>query len=99
RNSAKYLTTEWIWEVMNMRDRQRRSHLVPNTYRVFADDLNQILFGQKVTPIRRNANWFHFAAWGTETIGVNIRHKQGPQRLRDLSSWLARLLEPAAVRL
>src|ERR1700722_15552841 len=41
-----------------------------------------------------NANWFHFATWGTYTLGPNIRNDSAPQRLGSLPEAIRRRVTP-----
>jgi hypothetical protein len=96
------ISPEWIHQVFNLQDRTLRSHLVTYTYHVFANDLDRRIFGPRAEGVekkQRAVNWFNFASWATFTVGGNIRHDNGPQRLKDLPAWLARVIEPSSITL
>lgn len=45
-----------------------------------------------------NANWFHFATWGTAAVGQNIRSDRLPQRITELPASVRRWIAPLTLR-
>ena len=85
----------WIHEVLTTPDTPLRTHRITLTYSIFAECLNELLFSAPTAV--SNANWFHFATWGTYTLGPNIRNDSAPQRLESLPSAVRRWVTPAII--
>lgn len=98
------LGIDWIEDVATTPDSDLRAHRIALTYHKFATALDDMLFGNESvreswsrsqTPRRVNANWFHFAMWGTLTVSQNISMDRPPQRLNaGLASSFRRALTP-----
>ena len=81
---------DWIEKVATTTDSDLRAHRIALTYYAFATKLDDELYGDDSvrnswkcsrTPPDVNANWFHFAMWGTLTVSQNISVDRAPQRL------------------
>jgi hypothetical protein len=96
----EYSARGWIQEVANTPDTPLRSHRITLTYSKLARCLDLLIFGNGDSVEHRqfqNANWFHFATWGTYTLGPNIRNDSAPQRLDTLPAMLRRRVAPAII--
>lgn len=93
--SGLLLNPKWILEVATTPDTPLRTHRITFTYSQLAGALNRMLFAEPhgVT----NANWFHFATWGTYTLGPNIRDDAAPQRLDSLPSAVRKRILPTII--
>jgi hypothetical protein len=108
-DGAFWLSEEWLTEVATTPENDLRAHRVALTYSKLAACLDDRIHGeesmQSVLRRRRhvgacNANWFHFATWGTVTITRNIASERPPQRIDTLPlAMLRRWLTPAVIRL
>lgn len=106
--SNDLLGLDWIKDVATTPDSDLRAHRIALTYHKFATALDDMLFGNESvreswqcsqTPRRVNANWFHFAMWGTLTVSQNIGTDRPPQRLNTgLASSLRRALTPTVAQ-
>jgi hypothetical protein len=103
------LTATWLDSVVGTPESDLRAHKVALTYSKFSGFLDDLVNGpqsmgnslqQGGTAEVWNANWFHFATWGTVTITRNIANDRPPQRIDRLPlSSLRRWLTPAVVQL
>jgi hypothetical protein len=104
------LSTDWLEGVIETPESDLRAHKVALTYSKLSGFLDDLINGsssvnarvkrQKKPPYPCNANWFHFATWGTVTITRNIANDRPPQRIDTLPlSSLRRWLTPAVVQL
>jgi hypothetical protein len=97
---------EWFKFVYNTADSDLRAHRIALTYYNLATNLDTALNGGKhcseraKDPLERlNANWFHFAMWGTLTVTQNVSNQRSPQRLNSgVPAPLRRRLTPAILR-
>ncbi len=88
------------------RDPSMRTHQIVLGYSLIAAQIDRRLFGDgdqivqgRIRPENVvNANWFHFATWGTATVSRNIRNERAPQRLDGLSQPIRRLVAPYLIR-
>ncbi len=102
----RFLQADWIKEVATTPDTPIRTHRITLTYSRLADALDYLLFrdpalgAMEATAAKdaaTNANWFHFATWGTYTLGPNIRDDSAPQRLDSLPSSLRKRVLPTII--
>ena len=102
---------DWIEETARTSDSSLRAHRIALTYSKLATLLDERLHGRHAvircwerseTPEARyvNANWFHFALWGTLTVTQNIGSDRPPQRLNAglFPLSLRRMLTPAVAQ-
>jgi len=97
----------WIKKVATTRDSDLRAHRIALTYSTLGTYLDFLINGvdsvsaslaKSQSPKICNANWFHFATWGTLTVTQNIGTDRPPQRLNvGLGMSLRRRLTPAVV--
>lgn len=101
------LDPAWIEEVARTPDNDLRAHRVALTYSRLALHLDDLIHGEESvrnagtasSPAPCNANFFHFATWGTLTVTQNIGTDRPPQRLNvGLASLLRRGLTPAVLQ-
>jgi hypothetical protein len=101
------LTKEWIEAVARTADNDLRAHRIALTYSRLALHLDDLIHGDRSVRSRvqsprsdtANANFFHFATWGTLTVSQNIGNQRPPQRLNvGLGVPLRRRLTPAVLR-
>jgi hypothetical protein len=101
-----FVQESWIKEVFTTPDTPLRTHRITLSYSKFSSYLDSTLFDDQSvakqlererTPAFSNANWFHFATWGTYTLGPNIRNDSAPQRLDSLPKTLRRRFTPGIV--
>ncbi len=104
--SKKVLNPKWMKEVAATTDSDLRAHRIALTYRRLAEILDTAIHGSPAKDAngeRRpvvNANWFHFALWGTLTVSQNIGNDRSPQRLNSgLAAPLRRRLTPSVLRM
>jgi len=99
-DSFDALSDEWLDDVLGTPDSDIRAHKVAFTYSQLAASLDEVI--RRVAPKGEapvNANWFHFATWGTVTITANIGNQRPPQRIDHLPLvWLRRQLTPIVIR-
>ncbi len=89
-------------------DSDLRAHRIALTYYNLATYLDTVYLHDgvkcsdrlKTDPSRPvNANWFHFAMWGTLTVTQNLSNQRSPQRLNSgIPGPLRRQLTPAILR-
>lgn len=103
------LNERWIREVAATADAELRAHRIALTYSRLAQHLDDLIHReesvgnllksrQSVTDEGSNANWFHFATWGTLTVSQNIANDRPVQRLNSgLAMPLRRVLTPAVL--
>jgi hypothetical protein len=101
-----FVDKQWFDMVYNTADADLRAHRIALTYYYLADFFDkrihtvdsraQLSAGPSVS---LNANWFHFAMWGTLTVTQNLTTQRSPQRLNSgLPAPLRRTLTPAILR-
>jgi hypothetical protein len=101
------LEPKWIVKVAETTDNELRGHRVALTYSRLALELDDLIHGE--SSYRRlarkratgpaNANFFHFATWGTLTVTQNIITDRPPQRLNvGWPIFLRRALTPIVLR-
>jgi hypothetical protein len=92
-----------VIKIANTRDTDLRAHRIALAYYALSVRLDDYLFGPdsfrrcneaRGAPRRSEANWFHFALWGTLTVTRNIGQDRGPERLAALPDALRRNLTP-----
>ena len=97
----------WLDFVYRTADSDLRAHRIALTYYNLAAHLDFLLNGRKKAQARQevdssvllNANWFHFAMWGTLTVTQNLSTQRSPQRLNSgIPEPLRRRLTPAILR-
>lgn len=103
------LTADWLEKVVKTPDSDVRAHRVALTYSKLSGFLDDLIngessvssrLGNRETGMPCNANWFHFATWGTVTIAANIANERPPQRIDMLPfTALRRRLTPAVIQL
>jgi hypothetical protein len=103
------LSVDWFDRVVNTPESDQRAHRVALTYSKLSVFLDELVNGptsarktlrMRTTARTYNANWFHFATWGTVTITRNIANDRPPQRIDTLPlSSLRRWLTPAVIQL
>jgi hypothetical protein len=104
--TADLLSPEWIEKVATTTDNDLRAHRVALTYSQLARHLDELIHEGEIggrllsrRPGLVNANFFHFATWGTLTVTHNIGNERPPQRLNvGLGLPLRRRLTPAVLR-
>ena len=97
---------KWFSMVYDTADADLRAHRIALTYYHLGRQFDAFLHGQdfcapradpRSTPL--NANWFHFAMWGTLTVTQNLTTQRSPQRLNSgFPAPLRRSLTPAILR-
>jgi hypothetical protein len=107
--NADLLAIKWLESVVGTPESDLRAHKVALTYSKLSGFLDDLVNGPNSmgnslhhggTAESWNANWFHFATWGTVTITRNIANDRPPQRIDTLPlSSLRRWLTPAVVQL
>jgi hypothetical protein len=104
---SDFVHRDWITTVFETPDTPLRTFRITLSYSMFAQYLDERLFGDHSVVSRRknhlpiatsNANWFNFATWGTYTLGPNIRNDGAPQRLNSLPSSVRRRFAPMVVQ-
>lgn len=108
-HAVELLSADWLKKVVKTPDSDVRAHRVALTYSKLAGFLDDLINGDKSVSSKLeggepamacNANWFHFATWGTVTITANIANERPPQRIDMLPSVsLRRRLTPAVIQL
>src|SRR5262245_30908614 len=90
---------KWIREVAETPDSDLRAHRIALTYSRYGAWLDELIYGKdsvlrkarsSSSPPVCNANWFHFATWGTLTVTQNIGMQRAPQRLNAGPAMAAR---------
>lgn len=107
RVDGRVLGGDWFEDVASARDNDLRAHRIALAYTHLAAILDEAIHGDvpaiSETGARRpvvNANWFHFALWGTLTVSQNIGNDRSPQRLNSgLAAPLRRRLTPSVLRI
>jgi hypothetical protein len=104
------LSIKWLDDVVGTPESDLRAHKVALTYSKLSGFLDDLINGtgsvitklkeQKKPAYPCNANWFHFATWGTTTITRNIANERPPQRIDTVPlSSLRRWLTPAIIQM
>jgi hypothetical protein len=102
-----FLEQDWFKLVYNTADTDLRAHRIALTYYYLGGHLDAFLNeGESCTKrlsehpaVPINANWFHFAMWGTLTVTQNMNNQRSPQRLNSgIPAPLRRRLTPAILR-
>jgi hypothetical protein len=88
-----------IMGIADIGDNDLRAHKIALTYFQLAQALDTRLRANQTAADPFNANWFHFAMWGTLTVSGNIGNDRAPQRLNSgVAAPLRRRLTPAVLR-
>ncbi len=106
RFNVNVLDPGWTRKVADTSESALRAHRIALTYSHLAELLDTAIHGAppvdaegKRRPVV-NANWFHFALWGTLTVSQNIGNERAPQRLNSgLAAPLRRRLTPSILRI
>src|SRR4051812_35963995 len=102
-----FLDDEWFTMVHTTADADLRAHRIALTYYHLGRYFDAFLHGGDDVSTRQshapsvalNANWFHFAMWGTLTVTQNVTTKRLPQRLNSgIPAPLRQLLAPTILR-
>jgi hypothetical protein len=97
----------WFNMVYETADSDLRAHRIALTYYHLGTFIDTMLHDGKSCGVRLsedpstpvNANWFHFAMWGTLTVTQNLSNQRSPQRLNSgIPAPLRRRLTPAVLR-
>ena len=103
-----FMERSWLRHVVTIPDADLRAHSIALTYSKLGSVLDDLICGRTQgekrdvgkTPETSNANWFHFATWGTVTITANIANQRPPQRIDMLPLLsLRRRLTPLVIQL